>query len=558
MSDRDKIDSIEKARRDWEEEELRGSLEAAPEAEEAFTTISGLEVKRLYTPADVAGLDYVKSLGFPGRYPFTRGVHPTMYRARPWTMRMFAGMGSPEDTNQRFKYLLEHGESGLSVAFDYPTLMGYTSDDPEAFGECGKCGVAIDTLRDMEVLFDGIPLDRVTTSMTINPPAAVLLAMYIVTAEKQGAGRGDLQGTIQNDMLKEFIAQKTFMLPPGPSLRLIVDTVEFCTEEVPRWNTISISGYHIREAGSTAAQELAFTLADGLTYVQACIDRGLDVDDFAPRLSYFFNAHIDFFEEIAKYRAARRMWARFMKERFGAKNPRSWVLRFHTQTAGCSLTAQQPLNNVVRTAYQALSAVLGGTQSLHTNSYDEVLALPSEEAATVALRTQQILAEETGVTSTIDPLAGSYFVEALTNRVEEEAMGYIDEIERMGGMIAAIERGYPQREISEAAYRFQQQVDAGKRTVVGVNKYVTDHPPIETLKIDPEVERKQTARLEQVKAERDKDKVQRALEDLRRAAGSDDNVMPCVIECVREYATLQEVCDVFRDVFGTYQDPGML
>jgi methylmalonyl-CoA mutase N-terminal domain/subunit len=558
MSDRDKIDSIEKARRDWEEEELRGSLEAAPEAEEAFTTISGLEVKRLYTPADVAGLDYVKSLGFPGRYPFTRGVHPTMYRARPWTMRMFAGMGSPEDTNQRFKYLLEHGESGLSVAFDYPTLMGYTSDDPEAFGECGKCGVAIDTLRDMEVLFDGIPLDRVTTSMTINPPAAVLLAMYIVTAEKQGAGRGDLQGTIQNDMLKEFIAQKTFMLPPGPSLRLIVDTVEFCTKEVPRWNTISISGYHIREAGSTAAQELAFTLADGLTYVQACIDRGLDVDDFAPRLSYFFNAHIDFFEEIAKYRAARRMWARFMRERFGARNPRSWVLRFHTQTAGCSLTAQQPLNNVVRTAYQALSAVLGGTQSLHTNSYDEVLALPSEEAATVALRTQQILAEETGVTSTIDPLAGSYFVEALTNRVEEEAMKYIDDIEAMGGMIAAIERGYPQREISEAAYRFQQQVDAGKRTVVGVNRYVTDHPPIETLKIDPEVERKQTARLEQVKAERDKDKVQRALEDLRRAAGSDDNVMPYVIECVREYATLQEVCDVFRDVFGTYQDPGML
>ncbi|MFC1847876.1 methylmalonyl-CoA mutase [Chloroflexota bacterium] len=558
MYDNDSAESIERERRKWEEDELKGSLEALPESQETFSTISGLEVKRLYTPEDIRDLDYSNDLGFPGQYPFTRGVHPTMYRARPWTMRMFSGMGTAEDTNRRFKYLLEHGESGLSVAFDYPTLMGYTSDDPEAYGECGKCGVAIDTLKDMEILFDGIPLDRVTTSMTINPPAAVLLAMYIVTAEKQGATKNDIQGTIQNDMLKEFIAQKTFMLPPGPSLRLIVDMVEFCTGEVPGWNTISISGYHIREAGSTAVQELAFTLADGLTYVQACMDRGLDVDDFAPRLSFFFNAHIDLFEEIAKYRAARRMWARFMRERFQAVNPRSWMLRFHTQTAGCSLTAQQPLNNIVRTAYQALAAVLGGTQSLHTNSYDEVLALPSEEAATVALRTQQILAEETGVTSTIDPLAGSYFVEALTDRMEEEAMRYIDEIEKTGGMVAAIERGYPQREIGEAAYRYQQQTDAKQRTVVGVNKYVTDHPPVDTLKLDPEVQRKQFSRLQQVKQERDNRKVEERLEDLRRAAEGQGNVMPYVIECVREYATLQEICDTFRDVFGTYRDPGML
>jgi methylmalonyl-CoA mutase N-terminal domain/subunit len=558
MFNEEEIERVKKETQGWEESVLKDSLESLPEPEEPFTTVSGMEIKRLYTPEDVSGLDYVKNLGFPGQYPFTRGVHPTMYRARPWTMRMFAGMGSAEDTNRRFKYLLEHGESGLSVAFDFPTLVGYSTDNPESYGECGKCGVAVDTLKDMEILFDGIPLDRVSTSMTINPPAAVLLAMYIVTAEKQGSDRSRIQGTIQNDMLKEFIAQKTFMLPPEPSLRLIVDTVEFCTKEVPNWNTISISGYHIREAGSTAVQELAFTLADGLTYVQGCIDRGLDVDDFAPRLSFFFNAHIDFFEEIAKYRAARRMWARFMKDRFRAKNPRSWMLRFHTQTAGCSLTAQQPLNNIVRTAYEALAAVLGGTQSLHTNSFDEVLALPSEEAATVALRTQQILAEETGVTNTIDPLAGSYFVEALTNRMEDEAMRYIDQIEAMGGMVTAIERGYPQKEISDAAYRFQQQVDAGRRTVVGVNKYVTDHPPVDTLKIDPEVERRQNARLRQVIQERDNGKVEECLAGLRNAAENRENVMPYIIECVREYATIQEVCDVFRDVFGTYRDPGML
>ena len=557
MFDRESIEAIKRNRQRWEEEVLQGSVEALPESQDTFTTISGLEVKRLYTPEDISDLDYVQKQGFPGQYPFTRGIHPTMYRARPWTMRMFSGLGSAEDTNQRFKYLLEQGESGLSVAFDFPTIMGYCSDNPAAYGECGKCGVAIDTLKDMEILFDGIPLDRVTTSMTINPPAAVLLAMYIVTAEKQGVTKNEIQGTIQNDMLKEFIAQKSFMLPPEPSLRILVDTVEYCTREVPRWNTISISGYHIREAGSTAVQELAFTLADGLTYVQACIDRGMDVDEFAPRLSFFFNAHIDIFEEIAKYRAARRMWAKFMRERFQAKNPRSWMLRFHTQTAGCSLTAQQPYNNVVRTAYEALAAVLGGTQSLHTNSADEVLALPSEEAVTIALRTQQILAEETGVNNTIDPLAGSYFVESLTDRVEEAAMRYIDKIEAMGGMLAAIEKGYPQSEIADAAYRFQQNIDTKKRTLVGVNKYVTDHPPVDMLKIDPDVERRQVARLQGVKQTRYNKEVGESLEKLRHAAEGQENLMPYVIECVRGYATIQEICDVLREVFGTYRDPGM-
>ncbi len=558
MFDKDKIESMSRARLKWEEDVLRGSLKALPVSQDTFATISGLEIKEFYTPEDISDLDYSRDIGFPGQYPFTRGIHPTMYRARPWTMRMFSGMGTAEDTNRRFKYLLEQGESGLSVAFDFPTLVGYCTDNPESYGECGKCGVAVDTLKDIETLFDGIPLARVTTSMTINPPAAVLLAMYIVTAEKQGAAKNEIGGTIQNDMLKEFIAQKTFMLPPEPSMRLIVDTVEYCTKEVPNWNTISISGYHIREAGSTAVQELAFTLADGITYVQACIERGMDVDEFAPRLSFFFNAHIDFFEEIAKYRAARRMWARFMRERFMAKNPRSWMLRFHTQTAGCSLTAQQPLNNIVRTAYEALAAVLGGTQSLHTNSYDEVLALPSEEAATVALRTQQILADEAGVTNTVDPLAGSYLIEALTDKMEEEATRYIEAIEKMGGMVAAIEKGYPQKQIADAAYKFQQQVDTKKRTVVGVNKYVTDHAPVDILKIDPEVERKQTARLQAVKQERNNRKAEKRLEELRSAAGGQENLMPYIIECVREYCTIQEICDVFRGVFGTYRDPGML
>ncbi|MFO8011029.1 MAG: methylmalonyl-CoA mutase family protein [Dehalococcoidia bacterium] len=555
MLDSDELERIRKSRVEWEKNTLKPSLEKSPESRDGFTTISGLEINRLYTPEDVSGIDYNRDLGFPGEYPYTRGVQPTMYRGRLWTMRMFAGMGSPEDTNKRFKYLLEHGETGLSTAFDFPTLSGYCSGSHAAIGECGKCGVAIDTLRDMEILFDGIPMDQVSTSMTINPPAAILLAMYIVTAEKQGVPKDRLTGTIQNDMLKEFTAQKTLMLPPKPSMKLIVDTVEYCTREVPKWNTISISGYHIREAGSTAVQELAFTLADGLAYVQACIERGMDVDEFAPRLSFFFNAHIDFFEEVAKYRAARRMWARFMKERFRAGDPRSCMLRFHTQTAGCSLTSQQPLNNIVRTAYQALAAVLGGTQSLHTNSYDEVLALPTEAAVTVALRTQQILAEETGAADTVDPLAGSYYVEALTDRIEREAMDYIERIDEMGGMVAAIERGYPQREIADASYRFQQQVEKGERVVVGVNKYVTDHPPVEVLKIDPEVERKQVARLEEVKQNRDNEHLQRNLSELRSAATDGRNVMPEVIECVRTYATIEEICDIFRDIYGTYQDP---
>ena len=460
-----------------------------PERKKRFSTVSDLEIKDLYTPEDISEMDFEKDISFPCSYPFTRGVQPSMYRGRLWTMRMFAGLGSAEDTNKRFHYLVQQGQTGLSTAFDMPTLMGYDTDSPMARGECGKCGVAIDTLKDMEILFDGLPIDRITTSMTINPPASVIWAMYIAMAEKRGIPRNKLGGTIQNDMLKEFAAQKTFMCPPRPSVRLVIDTVEFGTREVPRWNTISISGYHIREAGSTAVQELAFTLADGLAYVQAAVERGLKVDDFAPRLSFFFNAHSDFFEEIAKYRAARRMWARFMKERFKAENPRSWWLRFHTQTAGCSLTAQQPYNNVIRTALQALSAVLGGTQSLHTNSLDEVLAIPTEEAATIALRTQQIIAEESGVTNTIDPLGGSYFVEALTNEMEAKAMEYIRKIDDLGGMVEALERHYPQMEIADAAYKFQQQIDRREKIMVGVNKYETEEaPPVEILKIDPELE----------------------------------------------------------------------
>ncbi len=481
-----------------------------------------------------------------------------MYLGRLWTMRMFSGLGGPEDTNERFKYLLEHGETGLSVAFHFPTLMGYDSDSPMARGEIGKCGVAIDTLKDMEILFDGIPLQRVTTSMTINPPASILLAMYIVVAEKQGVSRKQISGTIQNDMLKEFIAQKTLMLPPEPSIRLIVDTVEFCTHEVPRWNTISISGYHIREAGATAVQELAFTLADGIAYVEACIGRGLDVDEFSPRLSFFFDSHIDFFEEIAKFRAARRMWAKIMRERFGAENPRSWMLRFHTQTAGVSLTAQQPYNNVIRTTCEALAAVLGGTQSLHTNSMDETYAIPTEEAAFIALRTQQVIAEETGVANTVDPLAGCYFIEALTNRIEEDAWEYIRKIDDLGGMVKAIEKGYPQNEIAESAYTYQKQIDSGEKTLIGVNKYVTDHPPIPIWRMDPAIEKKQLERLKAVKTSRDNEKVRKCLEGIRKAAESNENLMPFIIDAVREYATLQEICDVFRQVFGIYRDPGMI
>jgi len=550
-------EDITRDRQKWEAEVLRPSLETTSETKDAFTTISGLPLKRLYTPEDIEDLDYTRDLGFPGGYPLTRGVQPSMYRGRVWTMRMFSGLGGAEETNERFHYLLNHGETGLSIAFHYPTLMGYDSDSPLARGEIGKCGVAIDTLKDMEILFEGIPLDKVTTSMTINPPAAVLLAMYIVVAEKQGVGPREIGGTIQNDMLKEFIAQKTFMLPPEPSVKLIVDTIEYCTQEVPRWNTISISGYHIREAGSTAVQELAFTLADGIAYVQAALERGLNVDAFAPRLSFFFDAHIDFFEEIAKFRAARRMWARIMKERFKAQNPRSCMLRFHTQTAGCSLTAQQPYNNIIRTACEALSAVMGGTQSLHTNSLDETYAIPAEDTVTIALRTQQILAEETGVTDTVDPLAGSYFIESLTNKIEEEAWEYIKRIDEMGGMLKAIEVGYPQREIADAAYTYQLQIDHGEKTIVGVNKYITDHPPITIWRMDPRIEERQLKRLKDVKTNRNDSQVTALLGRLKEAAQGNENLMPHILNAVREYITLQEICDTFREVYGVYRDPGM-
>ena len=520
---------------------------------------SSVGIKPIYTPEDIKDLDFNTKIGFPGKYPFTRGCQPTGYRGRLWTFRMFSGFGSAEDTNKRWHWLLEQGETGLSTAFDFPTLMGYDSGAPKALGECGKCGVAIDTLADFEVLTDNIPLDEVTTSMTINPPASVLWAMYIVAAEKQGVGCDKIGGTIQNDMLKEFIAQKTFMCPPEPSVRLISDTIEFGTKYVPRWNTISISGYHIREAGSTAVQELAFTLADGIAYVQDVIDRKkLDVDAFAPRLSFFFDSHIDFFEEIAKFRAARRMWAKIMKERFEAKNPRSWWMRFHTQTAGCSLTAEQPYNNIIRTTTEALAAILGETQSLHTNSLDEVWALPTEFAANIALRTQQILAEETGVINTIDPLAGSYFVEALTNEIEEKAWEYIEKIDKIGGMLTAIDKGYPQIEIGNAAHNFQKQLDSKEKTIVGVNKYVTEKAPIPFLKIDENLEAEQITRLNEVKRVRDNRRVAQTLNDLRAACKSDKNVMPYVIEAVKEYATEQEICDVYRDVFGEYHDPGYL
>jgi methylmalonyl-CoA mutase N-terminal domain/subunit len=536
----------------------RDSVAKNPERVQRFSTVSDRPVKNLYTPLDITDLDYSRDIGFPNQYPFTRGVQPTMYRGRLWTMRMFAGLGSAKDTNERFHLLVNHGQTGLSTAFDMPTLMGYDTDSPKSRGECGRCGVAIDTLSDMEVLFDGLPIDKITTSMTINPPAPVLWAMYIAMAEKRGIPREKIGGTIQNDMLKEFIAQKTFMLPPKPSMRLITDTVEFGTNEVPRWNTISISGYHIREAGSTAVQELAFTLADGIAYVESALKRGLPIDSFAPRLSFFFNSHLDFFEEIAKFRAARRMWARITKERFKAKDPRSMWLRFHTQTAGCSLTAQQPYNNVVRTALEALAAVMGGTQSLHTNSLDEVLALPTEEAATIALRTQQIIAEESGVANTIDPLAGSYLVERLTKDMEEEAFEYIKKIDDMGGMVAAIERNYPQMEIADAAYKYQTQIDSMEKTVVGVNKYATeDEIPVDILHIDPELEKQQIERTNQLKERRDKGAVAAALDRLGGAAQDDKNLMPFIIDAVNAPATEQEICDVFRKVFGEYRDPGV-
>jgi methylmalonyl-CoA mutase N-terminal domain/subunit len=546
---------LKRARDRWRETMLQETLDRHPERADIFITTSGEPVQRLYTPLDVER-EYGEQLGFPGEYPFTRGVHATMYRGRLWTMRMFAGFGTAEETNQRFKYLLEQGQTGLSVAFDLPTLMGYDTDAPEAEGEFGKCGVAVSSLRDMEVLFDGIPLDKVTTSMTINSPAAVVWAMYIAAAEKQGVPMHKLGGTIQNDILKEYIAQKEYIFPPEPSMRLVTDTIEFGSEKLPKWNTISISGYHIREAGATATQELAFTLADGMEYVRWALARGLDVDAFAPRLSFFFNCHNDFLEEIAKFRASRRIWAREMRETFGAEDPRSWWMRFHTQTAGCSLTAQQPEINTVRVAIQALAAVLGGTQSLHTNSMDEALALPSEHAATVALRTQQLIAHESGVANTIDPLGGSYAVEALTDLIEEQAYNYFDRIDALGGVIPAIETGFFQQEIADAAYRYQREIDEKKRIIVGVNQYEEKEPPqIPILRMDPEGYSKQCARLERVRAERDSGAMGQALDRLRIAALGTENTMPHILDAVRAYATLQEIMDVFRDVYGLYREP---
>lgn len=542
----------------WEKECVEKQLKKNPERESRFTTVSNQEIKRLYTPVDLDGFDYLNDLGFPGEYPYTRGVQSTMYRGKIWTMRQFAGFGTAEDTNQRYKYLLSHGTTGLSVAFHMPTLMGVDSDSPRARGEVGKCGVAIDSLADMEILFDGIPLDKVTTSMTINGPASILLCMYMAVAEKQGVSWDKIGGTIQNDILKEYIAQKSWLFPPEPSLRIITDIFAFCSKHVPKWNTISISGYHIREAGSSALQELAFTLKDGLTYVEAGIKAGLDVDEFAPRLSFFFNAHNDFFEEIAKYRAARRIWAREMRETFKAKDPRSWMLRFHTQTAGCTLTAQQPLNNIVRVAIQALAAVMGGTQSLHTNSMDETLALPTELAVTVALRTQQIIAEESGVINTIDPLGGSYFVEKLTNEMEKGAYDYFKKIDDLGGMVKAIEHGYPQREIMDHAYWFQQAVDKGEKTIVGVNKYVMQEEiPIPLLKIDDEVEKKQIARTKEIRNTRDKKAWEHSLRELKKAAAGKDNLIPYIYQAVKSYATIGEIVDTLKDVFGEYKEPAM-
>ena len=538
----------------WEKETLIPTLAKSAERQKEFTTLSDHIIRRLYTPADLSDWSPERDLGFPGQPPYTRGIHATMYRGRPWTMRQFAGFGTADDTNQRFRYLLSQGQTGLSVAFDLPTLMGYDSDHALSEGEVGKCGVAISSLADMEVLFDQIPISSVTTSMTINSPAAIIWAMYLAVAEKQGADWKKISGTIQNDILKEYIAQKEYIYPPEPSMRLVIDTFEFGMKHTPKFNTISISGYHIREAGSTAIQELAFTLRDGIEYVDWGIRRGMDVDAFVPQLSFFFNEHNDFFEEIAKYRAARRIWYKAMRERFGAKNPRTWALRFHTQTAGCSLTAQQPYNNVVRTAIQALAAVMGGTQSLHTNSLDEAWALPTEFAATVALRTQQIIAHESGVTNTVDPLGGSYFVETLTNEVERGAWEYINKIDSLGGMVAAIERSYPQREIAEASYRYQLEIDRKEKIIVGVNDYVSKENPLETLQIDESVAVRQAARLSKLRVTRSGDEVTRRLSALRKAAEGSENLMPFIFDAVKAYATLGEICDTMREVFGTFEE----
>ena len=556
MYDRKKIEELRQEIEKWEETNLQKTLARMPERRDEFITTSSEPVERLYTPLDVAGMDYLEDLGLPGEFPYTRGIHPTLHRSKLWTMRMFAGFGTAEETNARFKYLLDQGQTGLSIAFDLPTLMGYDTDDPESLGEFGKCGVAVSSLKDMEILLDGIPLDRVSTSMTINSPAAIIWAMYIATAEKQGVRFDQLRGTTQNDILKEYIAQKEYIFPPEPSMRIVVDTIAFGTSDVPQWNTISISGYHIREAGSTAAQELAFTLADGMEYVRWGIERGLDVNAFAPRLSFFFNAHNDFFEEIAKYRAARRIWAHAMRETFGATDPRAWLMRFHTQTAGVSLTAQQPENNIVRVAIQALSAVLGGTQSLHTNSMDEALALPSEHAVTIALRTQQVIAEETGVANTVDPLGGSFFIESQTDRIEAQAYDYFRRIEELGGVLPAIEKGFFQQEISDAAYRYQQEIDQNVRSIVGVNAYQDFKPyKIPILRMDPQGYKRQVDRLERLRSERDSGRVGQALDRLRIACQGTENSMPFILDAVRAYATLGEIVGVMKRVFGTYEEP---
>jgi methylmalonyl-CoA mutase N-terminal domain/subunit len=541
----------------WEQETLEPVLKKRPERKKRFETVSLDEVNRLYTPADTSDVDYERDTAYPGEFPYTRGIHPTGYRGKLWTMRQFAGFGTPEETNARFKYLLEHGQTGLSVAYDLPALMGYDADSPLSEGEVGKCGVAVSSLADMEVLFDGIPLEEVTVSQTINAPASVLLAMYLVVAEKQGADFRKISGTLQNDILKEYIAQKEWIYPIRPAMKLVIDTFEFCTRHVPKYNPISVSGYHIREAGSTALQELAFTLRDGIEYVQWGVDAGLDVDEFVPRISFFFNAHNDFFEEIAKYRAARRIWSRVMRERFNAKSERTLQLRFHTQTAGVSLTVQQPLNNIVRVAIQALAGVLGGTQSLHTDAYDEALALPTDRAALIALRTQQIIAEETGVANTVDPLGGSYFIESLTKKMEDGALDYFEKIDSMGGMVESIEKGFPQREIQESAYQYQKAVERGDQTIVGVNKYAMEggQTEVPTLIINEGVRDRQIERLQQAKARRDNGEVLNALEKLKKAARDGDNTMPATIEAVRAYATLGEICDALRDVYGLYEEP---
>jgi len=555
MFEKEKIEEVKQERGRWEQTTLQNWLRQTRERKGEFHDHSGIAIKRVYTPEDIKNMDYMQDLGFPGEYPFTRGVHATMYRGRLWTMRMFAGFGTATNTNKRFKYLLKEGESGLSTAFDYPTIMGYDSDHPMAMGEVGICGVAISSLRDMEVLFSGIPLNQVTTSMTINGPAPMLLAMYVAVGDKEGVPREELGGTTQNDNLKEFFAQKLCIFPPKASVKLTTDIIEYCARHLPRWNPVSISGYHIREAGATALQELAFTLYDGISYVESTLERGLKVDDFAPRLSFFFASHNDFCEEIAKFRAARRIWAKVMKERFHTKNPRSMWMRMHIQTSGCTLTAQQPLNNIIRTTIQALAAAYGGTQSLHTNSFDEALALPSEEAVRVALRTQQIVAHESGITHTVDPMAGSFYIEALTNEMEEKAFEYFRKIDDMGGAITAIEKGFFQKEITDSAFKYQREIDEKKRTVVGVNEYATeeDHP-IELLRVDPKVEEDQLASLQKLRKERDQRKAQEILGKLHYAAEKDENLMPLMIDAVKAYATLGEITDVLKKVYGEYKE----